>query len=361
MIRCLLAAFLATIVSLPAAALTDPPDTTAAARDVIAGLNKIVTPHGIQETFEVTLGGTRQVVNVRGADRDNPILIYIHGGPGAVEMPFAWAFQRPWEDYFTVVQWDQRGAGRSFPLNDPKKLAPTMTIDRYRDDAIELIEQLRRKYGKQKVFLLGHSWGSVVGLEVAAKRPDLLYAYIGMGQFIDPAEGERAGFDWTLKQARDDHNDQAVKELQALEPYPGKYESDRIDAERKWAVHYGALFAGRKDADFYYALPDLSPEYTQSDIKAWSNGAQFTIKLVAPLMLKASFRSLDHVDCPVLLFEGRHDQLIPSSVAWLWFQRLRAPSKHFEWFENSGHMMMIEEPGHMLGALIQYARPLAQR
>ena len=107
-----------------------------------------------------------------------------------------------------VVQWDQRGAGRSYPLNDPKTLAPTLTIDRYRDDTIELIELLRKKYGKQKVFLLGHSWGSVVGLSVAAKRPDLLYAYIGMGQYIDPQAGERATYAWTLEQARKDNNAQ---------------------------------------------------------------------------------------------------------------------------------------------------------
>ena len=146
-------------------------DIYAPGRAIVADLDRIVTPNGVQETFEAVLGGARQVVNVRGADRGNPILIYIHGGPGAVEMPFGWAFQRPWEDFFTVVQWDQRGAGRSYSLNDPKTLATTLTIDRYRDDTIELIELLRKKYGKQKVFLLGHSWGSVVGLSVAAKDP----------------------------------------------------------------------------------------------------------------------------------------------------------------------------------------------
>jgi hypothetical protein len=121
-----------------------PADPYAPARALVADLDRIVTSNGIQETFEAVLGGAHQVVNVRGADRDNPILIFVHGGPGAVEMPFAWAFQRPWEDFFTVVQYDQRGAGRSFLLEDPKKIAPTLTIERYRDDAIELIELLRK-------------------------------------------------------------------------------------------------------------------------------------------------------------------------------------------------------------------------
>ncbi len=110
---CLAAAALSLPAGLPAQE-SAPADPYAPARAIIADLDHIVTPNGVEETFEVTLGGARQVVNVRGADRDNPILLFIHGGPGAVEMPIAWAFQRPWEDYFTVVQWDQRGAGKSY-------------------------------------------------------------------------------------------------------------------------------------------------------------------------------------------------------------------------------------------------------
>ena len=98
-------------LSAGAAAQTAPADPYARGREVVADIHRIVTPNGVQETFEATLGGARQVVNVRGADRANPVLLFVHGGPAAVEMPIAWAFQRPWEDFFTVVQWDQRGAG----------------------------------------------------------------------------------------------------------------------------------------------------------------------------------------------------------------------------------------------------------
>jgi pimeloyl-ACP methyl ester carboxylesterase len=216
-----LAAFLLT-------AAAPPPDPYQPGREILTGLHRIVTPRGVQETFEATLGGARQVVNVRGADRDNPILLFIHGGPGAVEMPFAWTFQRPWEDFFTVVQYDQRGAGRSYLLSDPKALAPTLTIDRYRDDAIELIDLLRKRYGKRKVVLVGHSWGSVVGLSVAAKRPDLLYAYVGMGQYVDPAGGERASYDWTLAQGRREGNAEAIRDAGALS---GRFR-DREDRRR---------------------------------------------------------------------------------------------------------------------------------
>ena len=130
---------LSLLIAVAGDSMAQMPETTdiyAPGRAIVADLDRIVTPNDVQETFEAVLGGARQVVNVRGADRGNPILIYIHGGPGAVEMSFGLAFQRPWEDFFTVV------AGRSYPLNDPKTFAPTLTIDRYRDDTIELIELL---------------------------------------------------------------------------------------------------------------------------------------------------------------------------------------------------------------------------
>lgn len=339
----------------------EEPDRYAPAREVLADIGRVVTPRGVQETFEVTLGGARQVVNVRGADRENPLLVFVHGGPGAVEMPIAWAFQRPWEDFFTVVQWDQRGAGRSYPLNDTKALAPTLTADRYRDDAIELIEQLRARYGKRKVFLLGHSWGSVVGLSVAAKRPDLLHAYIGMGQVIDFRENERQGYAWVLQRARADGNAEAVRELEALRPYPGDgaFDTAKMTTQRKWSVHYGALAAGRSNADFYFHSIRLSPEYQPADIQAWRDGSRFTIEAMFPQLSSLAFTDLARLEVPVVLLLGRHDYTTPSGIADAWLARLQAPAKRAIWLEHSAHLPMMEEPGRVLHALVEHVRPLA--
>lgn len=347
----------------PGAAQTpSAPDAYAQGRAIVADINRIVTPTGVQETFEATLGGARQVVNVRGADRTNPILLFIHGGPAAVEMPIAWAFQRPWEDRFTVVQWDQRGAGRSFLLNDPAALASTLKPERYRDDAIELIELLGKRYGQRKVFLLGHSWGSIVGMMVAAKRPDLLHAYIGVGQVIDFRENEREGYAWTLTKARAAGNSDAVRELEALRPYPGPgaFDLKKLEIERKWNIRFGGLAAGRDNADFYFRAPRLSPEYTAADRQAWNDGSAFTMKTMFPQLADISFAKVDRIDTPVFMFLGRQDFTTPSPIAAGWLSRLRAPRKDVVWFEHSAHLPFIEEPGRVFEALLTRVRPLSQ-
>ncbi len=343
----------------PAAAQTD--DAYAPARAIVADIGKIVTPNGVQETFEVTLGGARQVVNVRGSDRDNPILIFVHGGPGAVEMPFAWAFQRPWEDVFTVVQYDQRGAGRSYPLNDPATLAPTMTVERYRDDAIELIELLGKRYGNRKVVLMGHSWGSIVGLSVAVKRPDLLYAYVGVGQGIDFREGEKAGMAWTREKALAAGNSEAVAAIDALAPYPsGEFTIAKADGWRKYAIPYGSLMHAKPDLNLYFQTPRLSPEYSEADRKAWGKGSEFSVTTLWPRLADISFMKVKQMKVPIVFLLGRHDYTVPSPVAAQWFGQVEAPSKKLVWLEHSAHMPMVEEPGHFFAALLQDVLPLTK-
>ncbi|MBB5699171.1 alpha/beta hydrolase [Sphingomonas yantingensis] len=324
------------------------------ARAIIADVQKIVTPNGVDETLILDLGGARQVVNVRGADRANPILLYIHGGPGSVEMPMAWSFQHPWEDFFTVVQWDQRGAGRSYPLNDPAVIAPTLQVERYRDDAIALIEQLGARLGQRKVFVLGHSFGSAVGLAIAQARPDLLHAYIGMGQLIDFRENERVGMRQTLAIARERRDADAVRAITALRPYPdrGPFTIVQADAWRRYANRYGSLAGRRPDADFYFNSTKLSPLYTPADRAAWEKGSSFTVTTLWPRLADVSFASLGRLEVPVALLLGRRDSTTPSNIAAGWLGRLAAPSRTLCWFENSGHLPMIEEPGRTLAALL---------
>nr|MDQ2680867.1 alpha/beta hydrolase [Candidatus Eremiobacteraeota bacterium] len=196
---------------------------------------------------------------------------------------------------------------------------------------------------------------------VAAKRPDLLYAYIGMGQVIDFRENEQIGFNWTLGRARGKHNAEAVSELEAIAPYPGNgaFNIAKMTTERKWSIRYGALAFGRSNADFYFHAPRLAPQYTAADRKALDDGSAFTITTMFPQLADVTFKNLNKLDVPVIMFLGRHDYTAPSSIAAAWMQRLQAPKKVTVWFENSAHLPMIEEPGRTFAALLKYARPLA--
>ncbi|HVI24997.1 MAG TPA: alpha/beta fold hydrolase [Xanthomonadaceae bacterium] len=332
-------------------------------RRIIAENRRIVSDNGIEELKAITLGGVAQWISVRGRDRRNPILLVLHGGPGSPTLPVAWTFQSPWEDYFTVVQWDQRGAGRTFAGNDADAQAPGMTIARMADDAEALVRYLRAAYGKRRIFVLGHSWGSVLGVSLARRRPEWLYAYVGVGQIVDFRENERRGYAWTLERARADGNEEAVRELEALAPYPGEgpLTIERIGAQRRWLMHYGGLAWGRRDFQWDADAWKLSPDYTD---QAWSRidaGGLFSLTHLLPALSDVDYRDTARFACPVFLFLGRHDQATPSSLAADWFATLRAPAKRLVWFAGSAHMPMQEEPGRFLLHLVRDVRPLAVR
>jgi pimeloyl-ACP methyl ester carboxylesterase len=334
------------------------------ARAIVAQSRRIVSPLGIEELRQVDIGGIKQWISVRGNDRRNPILLYMHGGPGAAEMVESYGYQRPWEDFFTVVQWDQRGAGKTYASNTPEAMAPGMTINGMVRDAEELIGYLQRTYGKPKIFLLGHSWGSVVGATIANRHPEWLHAYIGAGQIADMRESEAVGYQWALSQARAEGNQKAIAALTALAPYPGpkgQLTIERIGAQREWVMYYGGLAWGRKDFKPFDDARKLSPDYNNEELKAIDQGSLFSLQHLLRPLESVSFEKMTRFECPVILFNGRHDYSTSHEVAAHWFERINAPAKQMFWFENSAHMMMQEQPGLFLMHLVNDVRPLAVR
>ncbi len=332
------------------------------ARSIVRELQKVVTPGGIDERLAVDIGGTKQWITIRGRDLHNPVLLFIHGGPAAPEMPTSWTFQTPWEDYFTVVQWDQRGAGKTYAANDPQKIRPTLTEHRMEQDAQEVVQYLRATYHKDKIFVMGHSWGTILGLELAQQHPEWLYAYVGMGQMIDTRENERLGYANTLRAAEAAHNDQAIKELKSIAPYPesdGTVPLAKINTERKWSVVFGGLSYARDTYAYYFDASQLSPDYTDADLAAIDKGSEMSLSALLPNFVAADFSKVTEFHCPIILFSGRHDDTTSSKVAADWFAKIRAPSKKLVWFENSAHMMQIEEPGRVLVHLVEDVLPLA--
>src|SRR3546814_272251 len=235
---------------------------------VVSDLQRIVAPTGIQETCKARIGGIDQWINVRGQDRDNPVILFIHGGPASPLMPTTWEFQRPLEEYFTVVNYDQRGAGKTFLANDPDAVADTLHIERYVDDAIEIAEHVRARLGKDKLIVMAHSWGTVVGMGAALERPDLFHAYVGIGQVINVRDNERISFEYGLAQAREHGNAEAIAELESIAPYPGDQPitRERIIIARKWPQFYGGMTAYRDgSANFFFGAQLLSAASTAAD------------------------------------------------------------------------------------------------
>lgn len=336
-------------------------DPYAAGRALLGDMQRLSMPTAVDLKVDFELGGARQIVAIRGTDAANPLILFVHGGPASTELPIAWTYQRPWEDFFTVVQWDQRGAGLSFPLNEPEALGPTLKFERYCDDAIELIELLCARYEKQKVIIVGHSWGSAIGLAVAIKRPDLIHAYVGVAQVIDFLKNEREGYAWTLSEAARTDNADALSELNAISPYPQEHSLDleKTKVERKWVRSFGGFAAYRDDTNFHSHSFLLSPAHSLADGQAIGAGFSFTMPRMWPQLAAISFSGVKHIEVPVLLFLGRHDRVSSSHIAEQWLADLDAPLKELVWFERSAHLPMFEEPGKFLAALVERVAPLA--
>ncbi|MFF0343579.1 alpha/beta fold hydrolase [Kribbella sp. NPDC004875] len=331
------------------------------ARAIIADLHRIVTPNGVQENYQLPAGGIGHYVYARGQDRSNPVIFFIHGGPASPLAPAAWEFQRPIEEYFTVVTYDQRAAGRTLHAVDPDSIADTLTIARYVADAIELAEQVRERYGVEKLILLGHSWGTLIAFEAARTRPDLFHAYVGIGQVIDARANERLCFEYALEQARAHNHTEALEQLASIAPYPGDVPltRERIVIARQWAQYRGGLSAYRSDSRYFFEAPLLSPEYTVAEAETIGEGNEFTLGRVLDEMLEVDHSGVTEFPIPVLMFLGRHDYTTPAEPSAAWLEAVDAPYKQAVWFENSAHLAPWEEPGKFLVSLVNAVRQLS--
>lgn len=353
------------VVALPTTACAQraaaSPGGSPSARWIIAE-SQTLPPGGIDTLMQVKLGGIEQWISVRGANPANPILLFIHGGPGSPMMPESWTFQRPWEDFFTVVQWDQRDAGKTFSAAG-RRPDPALTIDRIQADAEELIAFLRQHYGKPKIFLMGHSWGSILGVRVALNRPQWLYAYIGVGQVVNGMRNEVVGYEQTLAEARRVKNDSAVRALEALAPYPDPHQPlslDKVIAERRWDVALGGMLYGRS-RDQTSAAWQFSPDYTAYDDTSAILGIGISVKALLPAMAATNFDADTVFRIPVFIFAGKRDRTTPESEVAAYFAHIHAPAKTFFEIDRAAHYVVNEAPGVVLVDLVQQVRPLALR
>jgi pimeloyl-ACP methyl ester carboxylesterase len=336
-------------------------DVANSAAKTFAGIRKASLANGVDEAGYRRIGGIDQWVTVRGRHKDAPLLLFLHGGPGFTSTPTSYFETAGWQEYFLVAEWDQRGAGKTLARAPDKQ--GTLTIERMLDDAEAVAADLRKRYHRKTIVLMGHSWGTVLGVELARRHPDWFSAYVGIGQFVDFQQSERMGFETTLADAKAAGDTEAVKGLEAIAPYPDPGHPGRdlahIEAERSWLNKYrGEYWTG--DGAMYAALADMSPDVTAGDLEARNRGMATSIQALWPAVSRISFRDTTRFELPVVLIEGRHDRAVSAALAARWFERVQAPRKRLVWFEDSAHQVPSEEPGKLLVTLVNEVLPLAK-
>jgi pimeloyl-ACP methyl ester carboxylesterase len=324
-------------------------------RDRNAKTYAITTANGIDEGSYVEIGGIEQWITIRGEDRNNPVLLFLHGGPGDATNPWGYAAFRSWLKYFTVVQWDQRGAGRTFGRNGAAS-ASTITPDRMALDGIELSELLKKRLHKDKIVLVGHSWGSVLGFLMVKARPDLFYAFVGTGQVA--AENSRSSavaYAAIVERATRDGNSQALAELKEIGPPPFK-DGKGFGVQHKWAN----LFEG---ADIFlastlgFALD--APGYTIGDINDWFDGQNASGDHLGPYLDELDRKLVGgQLAVPVFVIQGAEDYTAPTSLAKSYLDLLHAPRKAFVTIEGAGHFAVFTKQEEFLRELRARVLPL---
>jgi pimeloyl-ACP methyl ester carboxylesterase len=299
-------------------------------------------PGSIAALESVSLGGSEQWVLIRGRDRGNPVVLFLHGGPGMPAMYLAHSFQREMERDFVMVHWDRRGAGKSYDSGVP---LDSLHVRRILEDTYELTRLLRDRFGGNRIYLLGHSWGSYLGLLAVHEHPQYYRAFIGTGQIAghtaDVAAAQRA---FLAQQASEAGDTALVRRLSR---------GDATGDEDALFRHGGVLYGAR---NFWPLLAAglRAPEYTMSDIMNVKRGADLVIREmrhnVFPKPLEGE---IDEVNVPVFLLLGRYDYSTPSEIAAEYLERLRAPLKDVVWFERSAHFPFFEEPARFHAAMLR--------
>ncbi len=315
-------------------------------------------PHGevvsgsIAEIAYFRLGGLDQWVLIRGESIANPPLILLHGGPGLSETVLFRHFNAPLEKSFTVVYWDQRGAGKSFDRTIPRS---SMTVEQFISDLDELVDGVCARLGKAKVAIFGHSWGSALGVLYAARFPEKVAAYVGSGQIGDSVAGESASYAFALAEAQRLGKRRAQEKLRAIGPPPHTADElwtqrltlSRLEGRMRptalWKL--GRAVLGGHESSILN-LPSTMRGFRFSLGAMWTEVSRLNLIELVPAL-----------QVPVFFFLGRNDHWVPAEMSVAYVNALTAPSKRLVWFEESGHEPFVDEPAKFNALTAELVRP----
>ena len=309
--------------------------TRAWAQHRVAVSTKITQPQGIDSLESIKLGGVDQWIQFRGHDRSKPILLFLHGGPGFPQMPFS-HLNAELEKDFVVVQWDQRGAGKSYSWSIPDE---SMRVAQFVSDTRELAQLLLQRFNAPKCYLVAHSWGSLIGALTVARFPELFHAYVSIGQLAGLPETQQVRYQFALESAQKENNQKAVTELNRIGRPP--HESfDSCKVMEKWISHYSAEEHRPLPPSRFLRLAFSSPAYSWADLAKIPFGFKYSFKhLWREIFYEENlFEEAPRIEVPVYFLVGRYDWVVTADVAQRYFDALAAPrGKQLIWFEQSAH------------------------
>jgi pimeloyl-ACP methyl ester carboxylesterase len=315
----------------------------------------INTPNCIVEERFVKIGGIDQWVTIRGEDRNNPVLFFIHGGPAATYSIFS-PLLRSWEKHFTIVQWDQRGAGKTFRKNG-KDGSGTITFDRLTLDGIEVAEHLLDHLDQEKLILVGSSVGSFIGTIMAKRRPDLFHAYVGTDQNVSP-ESQKLSYQMTLDGLRAAGNTKGVKAVERIGPDPTRWSRKDFNQRNQWTIK-AITTVPNMIMDIILPAMLSSPDHTIHDIIDIFKGMNYSLNLLFDELLAFDVHKLGlRFELPFFIFQGDTDSVTPTAIAKEYFDEIETPYKEFVLIKNAGHLAAFARTDQFLDELIKRVRPL---
>jgi pimeloyl-ACP methyl ester carboxylesterase len=322
----------------------------------VAKALEITTPNRIVEQGFVKVGGIDQWIQVRGEDRDNPVLLLLHGGPGWPNAVFTLPL-RPWERHFTVVQWDHRGAGKTLRRTG-RAGSGEMTFDRRVADAVELIDFLRRRLDKDQVVVLAESMGTLTGLPLAKRRPDLLAALVVTDLYVNMAANEARKYQLTLERLRAAGNPKGVAALERIGPDPTRWNLKDWNANMAWAFKTNVP-TPNLDRRLLFPLALTSPIYSLRDLYSLFTGFQrSTAQMFTELMAYDAWRLGLRFEIPFFLFQGQTDVITLTTLAEDYFAEVEAPTKGLALIPEAGHFAAFTQPKRFLAELLTRVHPL---
>jgi len=311
----------------------------------------------------VELGGFKQRIHIKSNDLKNPVLLFLHGGPGVTNRHSVMTTNDDLLPYFTIVAWDQRGTAGSY------KGCPveSLTIDRVTEDANELVEYLCKKFNKEKIFTIGGSWGSLLGANLLKNHPEKIAAHVGFGQVIDGHMNEVISYNFCKEEATKANDKKSLAILEKVGmPVNGqyKYGFDGLMMQRNVMMKYGGYSKHEGKQSYFDAMlkPILkSKEYTLSELIGYIKGYKFVLKAMWPEVGAINFKKTHtKFKAPIYIFDGTEDKNTPSDLVQEWFDMVEAPVKELHWFTNSGHNPLFDEPEKFKTLLKEKLLPIAK-